>query len=316
MVQVDVSLESGQISSSDSSSSSILQVAVLANGTFSGLSGFMVMLYAPQINAWLGTAGVVPDALLMSGGGLLGGYALFLYYIAMVSRIPVLPVKVAIWADIGWVVSSVLLLAFFPGAFSPLGFWLIAIIAVIVGIFAWLQYVGLRSYYYTEDNQATNKVQGSKLRAIAASWMSLKTWVKVWLFLLNFIYLAAFLFLEKGPVISWVLITYFLTGPFLLSIMIPERGLSRVLGLGHIVPWTPLVLYISARLFAPGVLGAEPLIVQSSYYLYLLSLLVMTVICLAFDYYDVYRWLRGERYIMGSEEERNFLNQKNTVHSQ
>ena len=160
MAQTDVYLESDQVSYSDSSSSGILQVALLANGAFSGISGFAVMLFAPQVNAWLGTADAVPDAALVFGGGGLCGYALFLFFVAMSAKIPALSVKVAIGADIGWVVGSAVLLALFPEAVSPVGFWVVAIIAVIVAIFALLQYVGLRGYRYSEGNDVIEGGEG------------------------------------------------------------------------------------------------------------------------------------------------------------
>lgn len=140
-------------------------------------------------------------------------------------------------------------------------------------------------------------------RSIGYSWLSLKTWVKIWLFYVNFIFIVGLAFYGQDPVVPWILIAYASSGPFLLAFMVPQRGLSRLLGLAHIVPWTPLVAYLFTRVGIDSSFG--PKVTFSEYpalYVYLMLLLLSVLICLAFDYYDVARWLKGEKYLIGSRE--------------
>ncbi len=136
---------------------------------------------------------------------------------------------------------------------------------------------------------------------ILTSWMALKTWVKVWLVALNLVLLGSFAFLHD-PAGKWTAIAYVGAAPFLLAIMVPQRGLSRILGLGHIIPWFPLLAYLGLRISSETVgprLTAE---VNRGLFWYVVIVIATVGVCLVFDVYDVIRWFRGERYIMGSEE--------------
>ncbi len=118
--------------------------------------------------------------------------------------------------------------------------------------------------------------------ALLRSWLALKTWVKLWLFVLNAVFLAAFTFVPE-PLAVWTLVAYVAAGPALAAIMIPQRGLTRLLGLGHLVPWTPLVAYLVARLFSD--LAGPRLRVEDRPALtgYAVLLATVTLACLAFD---------------------------------
>lgn len=136
---------------------------------------------------------------------------------------------------------------------------------------------------------------------LGQSWMALKTWVKVWLFFLNAVLLGALAF-PDDPAGTWTIRAYVAAGPLLAAIAIPQRGLTRLLGIAHIVPWTPLVVYLGVRLGADAwgpriTLGNDPALFG-----YVVVLLATLVVCLAFDFYDLARWLRGERFAMGSPE--------------
>lgn len=141
----------------------------------------------------------------------------------------------------------------------------------------------------------------STWRRIGRSWLALKGWVRAWLFFLNFVLLGSLFFLSD-PAGRWILLAYLAAGPLLLGIMHRQRGLTRVLGIAHLVPWTPLTVYLALRLttarLGPQITAAEtPLL-----FAYVLLVLVTVGVCLAFDAYDLARWIRGERYVMGSEE--------------
>jgi len=136
---------------------------------------------------------------------------------------------------------------------------------------------------------------------IAASWLSMKPWVKNWLFFLNGIFIAAFAFLED-PAAKWILLAYVASGPLLAWLMIKQRGLTRLLGIAHLVPWIPLLVYIVLRLTSElaghiVTFAAAPLFAG---YLYLL--LACLIVCLSLDVRDVVRYGRGERYVLGSPE--------------
>lgn len=142
---------------------------------------------------------------------------------------------------------------------------------------------------------------GSVWREIAVSWMSLKTWVKAWLFSLNAVFLGVLVFLPE-PLVGWTMLAYVLAGVLLLGIMVPQRGLTRLLGLGHLIPWAPLLVYLVLRLSSDAAGSRIAPAADPGLFAYVLLLAGVVSVCLAFDLYDVLRWVRGERYVMGSAE--------------
>jgi len=138
----------------------------------------------------------------------------------------------------------------------------------------------------------------SRLQALLASWQSMKTWIKIWLFYLNFSFLAAFFF-WPSDFSQIVLAAYVASGPLLLAIMIPQRGLTRFLGIAHLIPWTPLVGYLG------WFLGTTSLQDAPSIWSYAAVLLASLLVCLGFDIYDLRRWMRGDRARIGSLNSRH-----------
>jgi len=138
-------------------------------------------------------------------------------------------------------------------------------------------------------------------RRIQLSWLSMKPVVKVWLFFLNAVFLAALLF-PLQPLTIGVLVAYVAAGPLLAAFMIRQRGLTRLLGVAHIVPWVPLAGYLLLRLAGDAAGPRLNLDTHGALYAYVLLLLGTVSICLAFDIYDVVRWLRGERFVLGTPE--------------
>jgi hypothetical protein len=136
---------------------------------------------------------------------------------------------------------------------------------------------------------------------IAASWLSMKPWVKNWLFFLNGVFIAALAFLDD-PAARWILLAYAASGPLLAWFMVKQRGLTKLLGVAHLVPWVPLLIYIVLRLTSqlagPVVaFSGEPFLAG-----YLCLLLACLIVCLSLDAWDVNRYRRGERYVLGSPE--------------
>lgn len=128
-------------------------------------------------------------------------------------------------------------------------------------------------------------------RRIGQSWLSLPLWVKFWLFALNAVFLAAPAFLPWANS-SVILIAYFACGPLLLAFAVFEGGLSRIMGIGHLVPWVPLLGWLVYWL------AVADTSLMTLFYLSFLS--AMIAVCLALDIYDILRWLRGERNILSA----------------
>lgn len=137
-------------------------------------------------------------------------------------------------------------------------------------------------------------------RRVARSWLAMKTWVKTWLFFLNAVFLAAFVF--DDPLARWTLIAYVGAGVLLFPIMYCQRGLTRFLGIAHLIPWTPLLIYLELRLTTDWVGLRIEWSADPALFAWALLLWASVVVCLGFDVFDVVRWARGERYVLGSEE--------------
>ncbi len=109
---------------------------LLANALFSGLSGIILSVFYRQIAQMIGVS--LPGLLLFTGIGLVLFAALLisLYYKAEISQ---WVAQLIIISDWSWVISSVLVLTIFPDVLTETGNWLVAIIALIVGYFAFAQ---------------------------------------------------------------------------------------------------------------------------------------------------------------------------------
>ncbi|MGF1500528.1 MAG: hypothetical protein ACFBSD_01820 [Paracoccaceae bacterium] len=118
----------------------------------------------------------------------------------------------------------------------------------------------------------------------------LPDWVQLWVLWLNIVTIAA------CAVAALARVTWVEAGAILLAnaLMVPtmlwlygQVGMVRLLGLPHIVFWTPLLVWLVLRLRRRP-LPAPQRIVLSVY-------AGSIALSLAFDYTDVARWLAGER---------------------
>lgn len=112
-------------------------------------------------------------------------------------------------------------------------------------------------------------------------------WVKLWLCVLNGVFLAAFAF-WPAPIATLTLLSYIASGPLLLGMAAAQGGLTRALGITHLVAFTPLLVWLLPQ---AGINGPEAH--------YALSLSVSLIVCLGFDLSDLIRYLRGERQPLG-----------------
>jgi len=272
----------------------LLRSTLLANAAFSLVCGVLLVALASPLKAVFGLPAGWP--LLLIGFGLLP----FAVLVGITARQPtpkrsyVLGFAVA---DVAWVLASVLVLVLAWEMISPLGRSLIAGVALVVAGFAHLQFLGVGRADLREVEEPPLPLRA----AIWNSWRSMKTWVKVWLFVLNAIFLLALAF-PLQPLTRWVLLAYVASGPLLLGMMVWQRGLTRLLGLAHLVPWTPLVVYLVLRLTGDALGPQLRLDTHGNLYLWVLVLLAAVTVCLALDIYELLRWLRGERFVLGSPE--------------
>ena len=136
-------------------------------------------------------------------------------------------------------------------------------------------------------------------KRILHSWLSLKFWVKAWLTWLNVVLFAAFFFL-RDPLAVYTLLSLPVTFVLLVWIAHRNRGLVRLLGVGHLLPWMPLVIYAEMRLLSDWV-GRQIVPAEQPWlFFWALTLVATLAVCLIFDAYDVVRWFRGERFVLGS----------------
>lgn len=78
-----------------------------------------------------------------------------------------------------------------------------------------------------------------------------------------------------------------LIGAVTTNLLYAKMGYVKLLGLPHILVWTPLVAYLLFKLRSP-VITIAPKVIMS-------VICAVIVISLAFDYFDVIRYLLGNR---------------------
>jgi hypothetical protein len=117
-----------------------LRRALLADAVFSGISALVLTLGAGMLASLLS----LPDALLLETGLFLIAYAAFVGWLGTRQSMLKPLVAIVIAGNAAWTLASIALL--FSGAVSPNLPGEIAVVAqaIATGVFAELQYVGLR----------------------------------------------------------------------------------------------------------------------------------------------------------------------------
>lgn len=132
------------------------------------------------------------------------------------------------------------------------------------------------------------------LTAIWHSFRRIPLWVQIWVVLIlmpiNFATLC-FVAQPSGLWLAILAIGGMLPNAY---IMASERGLSKLMALPHVLLWTPLCLLIGCLLYGHY---AGTQLLSDGYRQFLIALLIIDVISLAFDFPDLYRWWRGDRAI-------------------
>jgi hypothetical protein len=128
------------------------------------------------------------------------------------------------------------------------------------------------------------------LRAIWLSFRSLPIWVQVWVLgILIPVNASAFVFLElqSAQWAAWAAMFVVATN---IPIMLRERGLSKLMALPHLIVWVPLEIMLLLRLAShPALLEPEQI--------FSFVILLVNGIGIAFDTFDTWRWLRGDRAV-------------------
>ena len=121
-------------------SSQLLRRALIADAIFSGLSAVVMTLDAGALAPFLN----LPEALLRETGLFLIAYAALVGWLGTRSSVPKALVTIVIAGNAAWTLASLALL--FSGVVSPnlLGTIVVVAQAIATGVFAELQYVGLR----------------------------------------------------------------------------------------------------------------------------------------------------------------------------
>jgi hypothetical protein len=107
-----------------------------------------------------------------------------------------------------------------------------------------------------------------------------------WLFLLMLVNLLIPLVFLGTPEAHWTLIAFFVAFG-IQATLFRFKGFVRLLGVGHIIPWVPLVLWLWTRLGA-----IDP---STPFGQWILAVIFLNGISLVIDLVDVFRYLAGDR---------------------
>ncbi len=121
--------------------------------------------------------------------------------------------------------------------------------------------------------------------SFAAHLLAQPLWVVVWVSWLGTMNAASIFFLRHREA-RWVLAA-FASAAIFVHVLFAVNGFNRLLGLAHLVFWTPLLVYLWNAL---GRIAAT-----SGYGVWLRLLFASNAISLLFDFTDVVRYLLGER---------------------
>lgn len=110
-------------------------------------------------------------------------------------------------------------------------------------------------------------------------------WIQVWVAWMGLVNMASMAFLRERE--AKVVLAVFAGNFVFMTLLFELNGFNRLLGLSHVILWTPLMIYLLRRLQAVNAVGW--------YGAWLRVLLLTNGASLIFDYADVIRYLLGER---------------------
>lgn len=123
----------------------LLRRTLYGNAVFSVVSGAALALFATSLaRASVAAPGLgLSTVIALLGIGVVG-FGAICWFIASRPEMPVALARIVLWADIGWVAGSALLLALAGPALTGWGFALIIGLAVVVADLAIFEWLGLR----------------------------------------------------------------------------------------------------------------------------------------------------------------------------
>ncbi len=281
--------------------------------------GLLFLFFAPVVSAFLGA---FPELWLRIIGAGLTIHAGHLVWASMRREILRLEVYYFSAGDMLWFLASLWVLVATPLVTDPAGAQATLAVAFMVAAIGLAQLwthaeatgAGLAPSVSGQrmDHPDYLPLELSRLKAIGVSWLGIKTWVKYWLFALNGIFLAAFFF-WPSDLAKITLAAYIATLPLLLALIIVQRGMTRLLGIGHLIPWIPLLIYLLLRLMGDAAGSQITAGTDGWLFTYTIALTGFVALCLAFDVYDIIRWLGGVRRRLGSPAEQASRSQERSV---
>ncbi len=129
--------------------SRLLRSALRGNAAFSGLTALALLAAGPSMASYLGA---FPPGQLLSLGVQLALFAAWLLWLASRPLVPRWQVWLVIALDALWVVGSLMLLVSPPASLTTGGWWAVAIVMDVIGLFAALQFLGLRRVAVSEPD--------------------------------------------------------------------------------------------------------------------------------------------------------------------
>jgi len=125
------------------------------------------------------------------------------------------------------------------------------------------------------------------LAAFEADIARAPLWVQYWLNYMGLVLMLAFPFAFVRGEARWAALVILLTLPSMVALH-HAMGYVRLLGIVHVVIWTPFVVYLWRR--------RDRWRIRETFSGKWIALLFATmIVSLVFDYADVARWLLGER---------------------
>ncbi len=119
--------------------------------------------------------------------------------------------------------------------------------------------------------------------------MASPTWLLIWLGIMGVTVMLAIPFAIKDWRARWAIIAM-IGNVIVMSALFEKFGFTRILGLAHIIFWTPLLAYLWKKR------KTYPERIWTNRWVRLAMIVIL--ISLLFDYTDVIRWLLGERGVV------------------
>jgi len=131
------------------------------------------------------------------------------------------------------------------------------------------------------------------MEAFDADVQLLPLWVQYFMNWLGVVLVAStivFLIFKGTRGVGLYVLVSTIVGVSFMMWMHSQMGMVRLLGIVHVVFWTPLVIYFWRRIKQGGL--------HKAVYAAMLVCMATMIVALVFDYYDVLRWIVGERAVI------------------